>query len=104
MIGKFIYLKSRLLLALMGAKATGTVGQNANADGGIKETVDTVVSYVPWLGAGILIFGIINIVLSFMKDEQDPNAVTKGMRYIIAGGLLIAFGVLWSAISGAFGL
>lgn len=103
MLEKIVYLKTKLDLLISGAKATGGVSV-ATADAGIEKTIDTVIGYVPWLGAGVLIFGIVNIILAFMKEEQDSNAITKSMKYLIVGGLLIAFGLLWDPISTAFGL
>lgn len=86
--------KTRFVLALYGlaviptnrALASGT----ATADKKWSDIIDFILGWVQKLGGGLLLFGAIEIALSFIQN--DPGQRSTGIKFALAGCMVIAIG------------
>lgn len=77
-----------------GSGTTVTVDSNATMDSVMGNVIGFILQLSKWVGIGLLIYGVYEIVMSFMQNQ--PEAKTKGIIMAFAGVILIA---LKSALS-----
>ena len=86
--------KTRFILGVYGlvvipsnrAFASGT----ATADKKWSDIIDFILGWVQKLGGGLLLFGAIEIALSFIQN--DPGQRSTGIKFALAGCMVIAIG------------
>lgn len=77
-----------------GAGTSVTVDDNATMDNVMGNVIGFLLTMTRWVGIALLIYGVYEIVMSFMQNQ--PEAKTKGIIMAFAGVVLIA---LKSALS-----
>lgn len=77
-----------------GLGTTVTVDSDATMDSVMGNVIGFILQLSKWVGIGLLIYGVYEIVMSFMQNQ--PEAKTKGIIMAFAGVILIA---LKSALS-----
>ena len=77
-----------------GAGTSVTVNDNATMDAVMGNVIGFLLTMTRWVGVALLIYGVYEIVMSFMQNQ--PEAKTKGIIMAFAGVVLIA---LKSALS-----
>ncbi len=77
-----------------GAGTSVTVNDNATMDSVMGNVIGFLLTMTRWVGVALLIYGVYEIVMSFMQNQ--PEAKTKGIIMAFAGVVLIA---LKSALS-----
>ena len=67
-----------------------------------NSAVDVLQTLVIALGAGLAIWGVINLLEGYGND--NPGAKSQGMKQLIAGGVIALIGIaLVPLLSGLFG-
>jgi hypothetical protein len=77
-----------------GGGTSVTVNENATMDSVMGNVIGFLLTMTRWVGVALLIYGVYEIVMSFMQNQ--PEAKTKGIIMAFAGVVLIA---LKSALS-----
>ena len=65
-----------------------TVNSNASMDDVMGNVIGFILTLSRWVGVALLIYGVYEIVMSFMQNQ--PDAKTKGIIMAFAGVVLIA--------------
>jgi len=71
-----------------GAGTSVTVNDNATMDTVMGNVIGFLLTMTRWVGVALLIYGVYEIVMSFMQNQ--PEAKTKGIIMAFAGVVLIA--------------
>lgn len=71
-----------------GAGTSVTVNDNATMDSVMGNVIGFLLTMTRWVGVALLIYGVYEIVMSFMQNQ--PEAKTKGIIMAFAGVVLIA--------------
>lgn len=71
---------------------------NANASKGMGAIIGVILTITRYAGVGLLIFGVYEVVMSFMQNQ--PEAKTKGIIMALCGVVMISL----KTLIGAFGV
>ncbi len=71
-----------------GAGTSVSVNENATMDSVMGNVIGFLLTMTRWVGVALLIYGVYEIVMSFMQNQ--PEAKTKGIIMAFAGVVLIA--------------
>lgn len=91
--------KMRMILALYALAVIPTNRALAATDADTKwnDIIDFLLGWVKKLGGGLLIFGLLEVALSFIQN--DPGSRSTGIKFAVAGCMVIAIGFSKSLFS-----
>lgn len=95
--------KAEIVAGATGLASAVAVAPTVNAAGDgtatMMNVLGQIIPYVGIIGIPIVAVGAFKLVMAFRNDQGD--AVPGAARDIAIGIVLIAFSIIWSAISGA---
>ena len=79
-----------LALSLMAVTVFADGGTNGGAEGTINTIIGLLKTWIPRLGALLVVVGGIQLGIGFKDDDQTGK--TRGMQYMIGGAIVAAIG------------
>lgn len=79
-----------LALSLMAVTVFADGGSNGGAEGTINTIIDLLKTWIPRLGALLVVVGGIQLGIGFKDDDQTGK--TRGMQCMIGGAIVAAIG------------
>lgn len=93
-----VMLKNQMMLLPwnVNAKPSAVNPNAASGDNAIEKLLNSIISYVPYIGAFFFLLGIIQIVLAIRSGEQNPDSISGAVKNLIVGIILFAFTAVWT--------